>query len=358
MSPHSIDAFREFLSKLNAGLVSSSRKPISAEVIEVSEKATNLDPVVEVAEVQRMINATNTAIRAGTASASAKPLEIKRSVIFTGYLITPTDTDRILTACGVPTTDPDVRILANNIMITPGPCPPHILQKVGGIGKRMSWRATHTGVYEGRIWAWRVEPVITGATYHCENLPPYVLLALRQGARPIEALRIKNWHGLSRDRVFEFETTVGEKVVLRIEQEQQQPMLHRANGFPKSREAKRFKQNENEFPPLGTQPPTGPQSQQRHSQQDGTRRQNATSGPHRNDRGRGSGGRGGGRNVRGGSHGRGGSGGGGGGGGRGRGRAGYVGHRDYDYTSRRGGSGGHGIDGARDDGVGDRGLTY
>ena len=358
---HSVEGFRAFLSDFNAGLVPPKgglvRKPITAEVIEVSEKATNLDPVIEVAEVQRMINATNTAIRAGTAPAHAKPLEIKRSVIFTGYLIAPTDTDRMLAASGIPTTDPDVRTLANNIMIAPGPCPSHILQKVGGMGKKLSWRATHTGVHEGRIWAWRVEPIIAGTTYHCENSPPYVLLALRQGARPIEALRIKNWHGLSRERAFEFETTVGEKVVLRIEQEQQRSTPLRANGAVGSREAKRFKQNEHDFPPLGTQPPTGPQSQQRPAQQDGMRRQNGTSGPPRSERGRGSGGRGGGRS-RGGSYSRGGSGG-AAAGGRGRGRAGYAGYRDYDNTGARGGpSSGHENNGARNDGAHDRGLTY
>ena len=47
----------------------------------------------------------------------------------------------------------EVRLLANNILITPRPAPPSILDKVGGIGAKMSWRVTGLACYENRVWA-------------------------------------------------------------------------------------------------------------------------------------------------------------------------------------------------------------
>lgn len=348
-------------------------------MIEVSEKATSLDPVDEVAEVQRMINATNAAIRSGTAPARLKPLHITRTVFYTGYLIAPTDTDRLLEVCNIPTSDNDTRTLANNVMITPRPCPPHILERVGGLGKRQRWRVTHTGSLDNRICAARVEPVPANAHVYTDSRPPYVLLALRSHVRPAEAGRIKNWTALAAGRVFEFDSTVGEKAVLRIEEEMPAPpsgpaqasATHASGNTNDTRHAKRFKQHDADFPALGAQPPAGPQSQQRqgqgNGQQDGGRRQGGPGQPrhdrNRNGNGRGGGSGGGGRNGRGGGHGRGGGVGGAGVGGRARHRGGYASYRSLDDQvaggrGGGGGGGGHGYEGANDGGAGGSGLTY
>lgn len=194
------------------------RKPITAEVIQVTETNTTLDPVSETAEVQRMINGHNAAISSGTHTLSS-PLEIKRTVFFTGYLISPIDTTRLLTLVKLPsgTRESELKFLANNILITPRPCPQSLLEKVGGIGRKQTWQVTGIANYESRIWAARVTPVPANAPYHTDNPIPIVVLALVKNARPSDANRIQNWQPIPSDKQYIFQTEVGEKVQLRIE---------------------------------------------------------------------------------------------------------------------------------------------
>ena len=113
----------------------------------------------------------------------------------------------------------EVKFLANNILITPRPCPKSILDKVGGIGNKIIWQITGSAVYENKIWAARVAPIPSNTTFYSENPVPIVVLALRKGARPIDAKNIQNWQPVSAERQFIFETVVGEKVQLRVEEE-------------------------------------------------------------------------------------------------------------------------------------------
>ena len=238
--PRHTQGFRDFFDTLNNSLSTSSspgsRKPLLADVIQVPERATSLDPVTEVAEVQRMINAHNKAILSGAAPLSAKPLAINRSVFFTGYLISPQDSARLCALVNSSTTtDPDVRLLGNSILMTPRPCPPSLLRKVGGIGHRVIWRVTGLSVLENRVWAARVAPVDTTSKtqIHTENAVPTLVLALRRNARPIDASRITNWRPAAEHEALVFESTVGEKVQLRVEEERA-PSLNshaQAEGF-------------------------------------------------------------------------------------------------------------------------------
>ncbi|KAI4252956.1 MAG: hypothetical protein L6R42_007759 [Xanthoria sp. 1 TBL-2021] len=215
-------AFREHFESFNKMLLNSSaptsRKPITAEVIQVTETHTALDPVSETAEVQRMINGHNAAINSGTHTLSS-PLEIKRTVFFTGYLISPIDTTRLLTLVKLPsgTRESEVKFLANNILVTPRPCPQSLLEKVGGIGRKQTWQVTGIANYESRIWAARVTPVPANAPHHTDNPIPIVVLALVKNARPSDANRIQNWQPIPSDKQYIFQTEVGEKVQLRIE---------------------------------------------------------------------------------------------------------------------------------------------
>ncbi|KAL8658942.1 MAG: hypothetical protein Q9226_000680, partial [Calogaya cf. arnoldii] len=214
--------FREYFESFNQMLLNSSapamRKPLTAEVIQVTETNTTLDPVSETAEVQRMINGHNTAINSGSHALSS-PLEIKRTVFFTGYLVSPVDTIRLLTLVKLPsgTRESEVKSLANNIMITPRPCPQSLLEKVGGIGRKQTWQVTGIANYESRVWAARVTPVPANAQYHTDNPIPMVVLALVKGARPSDANRIQNWQPIPSDKQYIFQTEVGEKVQLRVE---------------------------------------------------------------------------------------------------------------------------------------------
>ncbi|KAL8840232.1 MAG: hypothetical protein Q9170_001439 [Blastenia crenularia] len=222
--PYSTYAFRDYFESINKWLLNSSaqapRKPITAEVIQVADSVTTLDPVSEAAEVQRMINAHNAAVNSGS-HASLVPLEIKRTVFFTGYLVSSNDTTRLLTLINLPSNVPqsEVKFLADNIIITPRPCPQSILDKVGGIGRKQTWQVSALGSYESRVWAARVTPIPANAPYHTDNPFPLVVLAVMKGSRPVDAGRIQNWQPVPSGKQIVFQTEVGEKVQLRVEAE-------------------------------------------------------------------------------------------------------------------------------------------
>jgi hypothetical protein len=213
------DFFQEYNKRLQIAGLGAARSPILAEVIEVADMSTNLDPVVEIAEVQKLINDHNDAVSARTKA--REKLVMKKTVFFTGYMIDQADTKRLLTLAQIPQGVPaqDLKYHANNIMICPRPCPASILEKVGGMGSKMKWVVTGTACHENSIWAACLRPVPATAKFHTDNPSPLVVLALRKGAKPIDAAKIKNWQPVPPDKAFEFETTVNEKVLLRIEPE-------------------------------------------------------------------------------------------------------------------------------------------
>ncbi|KAF6219341.1 hypothetical protein HO133_005166 [Letharia lupina] len=217
--PKHTKGFRDFFESFNANLLSPAaqtpRKPIVAEVIQVADQVKTLDPVVETSEVQRMINNHNSQNKAG------RNLEIKRTVFYTGYLIAPMDTAKLLTLVkphpNMPETD--VKFLANNILITFGPAQSPLLNKVGGIGFKQTWQVTGFASLDSKVWAARVSPVPPISIFHTDNHVPFVLLAHHKTARPGDANRIQNWQPVSADKQYVFQTTVGEKVQLRVEPE-------------------------------------------------------------------------------------------------------------------------------------------
>lgn len=214
-----VQGFREFFTDYNRRQnVTPTRGPITAEVVQVADTAVQLDPTVEVAEVQRLINDHNAAVSKG---AKGHRKQIKKTVFYTGYLISNADTQKLLTLASIPSNLPDneLKYLANNILITPRPCPDSILEKVGGMGNKMLWEVVGTAVFENKIWACSVRPVPNTSKYYTENATPLVVLALRKGARPFDACEIQNWQPVAPDKQLIFETTVGEKVSLRIENE-------------------------------------------------------------------------------------------------------------------------------------------
>ncbi|KAL4908093.1 hypothetical protein BDW74DRAFT_115574 [Aspergillus multicolor] len=232
--PKHVKGFRDFFEALNRNLQTTSapdsRKPINAEVIQVAEGSAYLSPVIEAAEVQRMINSHNTATRNPALNMTKSPygrLGIKRTTYFTGYLIPNADSDRLIRQILNPllphglADSNDLKYMANSILITPRPASRSILDKVGGMGKKLSWVVTGTGVFENRVWAARLQPVPGTEKYHTENRVPFVVLAIRKGARPVDASKIHNWHPVPSDRAIGIESVVGEKVVLRIEEDGQ-----------------------------------------------------------------------------------------------------------------------------------------
>lgn len=211
-------AFREFFMEYNkAQQAKPTRGTIMAEVIQVADGPTQLNPVVEIAEVQRLINDHNLAIKQGKCE---KPLQIKKMVSYTGYLIGNDDTQKLLKLVQIPPTmsDNEIRFLANNVLIVPRPSPSSILEKVGGMGNKVTWEVTGTAVFENKIWAACVRPVTQSQRYYTESAIPMVVLALRKGARLNDAGKIQNWQPVPADKQYIFSSVVGEKVLLRIEQ--------------------------------------------------------------------------------------------------------------------------------------------
>ncbi|KAI9847226.1 MAG: hypothetical protein M1838_000986 [Thelocarpon superellum] len=222
--PKHVKAFRDYLVVLNKPLLHGPdhvriRRPIQAEVIPVTENVKNLDPVTETAEVQRMINEHNAAASRSSTSSPYR-LQIKRTIFYTGYLISPANTQRLLSLVSLP--EGDVKVLANNILITPRPAPQSILDKVGGMGKVVTWAVTATAVWDNRLWAVAVKPVPEDSKYYTENPTPVVVLALRKGARPVDTNRIQpeHWRAIPAHMALTFETVVGEKMLLRVEKEE------------------------------------------------------------------------------------------------------------------------------------------
>lgn len=198
---------------------------MTAEVIQVSEDTRYLDPAIEVAEVQRMINSHNLA---RNPSGSKNRMRIKRTVFYTGYLLSAQDSNKMIESLLVPLLPPgmseanNLKYMANSILIAPRPAPKSILEKIGGMGKKLSWQVTGTGCYENRVWAARVKPIPATETIYTENPTPLIVLAVRKGSRPIDAGKIQNWHPVPAEMAMTFEAIIGEKVVLRVESDNPQ----------------------------------------------------------------------------------------------------------------------------------------
>jgi len=342
-----VTGFRDFLRSLNKGLLADDilnrRPPIKGEVVEVSEEDRVLDPLTEVAEIQRMINAHNIAFRNGELTTRAKPWHIKRGhPIYTGHLLSADDTSRLLTLADLPeptmNNDKGPRIMGNSILIAPGAAYPQDLQRAGGMGNKVKWRVVALGKVQQpdvEVWAAKVAPVDPQARSWTKNTPPSVVLALNKRAKPMDVRLIRDWNQLPLEEQFEFETVVGEKVILSIEEEPR-PRGNAANANDERGSKRQYGEinNDQAFPPLPPAPQTRQQYGQRQPPQSGSMSFEAfkatASAPQFH--GGGGGGRGAGQN--GANRGRGG--GAGGGGGRGGGQSNY---RSAD-AGRRGGRGG------------------
>ncbi|KAF1950245.1 hypothetical protein CC80DRAFT_496896 [Byssothecium circinans] len=321
--------FRDFLFQFNrdlmAGTLPTTRKPITAEVVQVPENATQLDPVTEVAEIQRMLNAHNVLVKAGNAPPNARPHQIKKTVFYTGYMIPKAMSEKLAALVKLPpgTPEGDIRYLANSILITPKPCPKSILDKVGGIGFKVVWKVTGIACFENKLWAARCEPVPKSTKYYSENPTPTVVLAIRKGGQPKDAARIHNWHPVPEDEAYIFETTVGEKVQLRIEEEQSNETRYESY-FPNKTYHRRTREDDGDhsrphYPRYDDRRPAGPPGYQNQTYRGGNRERGR--GGNRNSAYGSRGGRGGGyRGDR-------------GGGGRGRSRGGGAGGRDGPSSS-------------------------
>ena len=301
--PKHTKGFRDFFAEYNRRqTMAPTRGPLTAEVVQVADISTQLDPVVEVAEVQHMINQHNAALALQPPNSRQTRFQIKKTVFFTSYVISADDSSKLKKLAQVPPEIPahDLKYHANNILICPRPCPASILEKVGGMGSKVLWEVTGTACLDNSIWAARVRPVPSTAMYHTDNPVPLVVLALKKGARPVDAGKITSWMPLPANQSFVFETTVREKMILRVESED--PKEDAYESLFANKASKRKHTGDDDWGKKHTHGHYGGRNESRgyHSR--------------RGDAGRGRGGNSrGGRNVRGGGRGARGRGGGGGG---------------------------------------------
>jgi HAD domain family 1 in Swiss Army Knife RNA repair proteins len=242
--PKHVKGFRDYFEKMNKSFLSHPvdqpappRKPITAEVIHVCELKGTLDPQAEVDVVQRAIVKHNQTIMTGGPNphkAPNKRLKIIENFLYFAYLISQIDSARLISLCNVPPhliDSGEVRFMASSILIAPFYPRKDLLNKVGGRGKKVTWQVSGIAKFEDRIWAVRVAPV-TETQVHTTDPHPCVVLAIRKGSRPIDAARIQNWQPVASEKAFMFETTVGDKVMLRLEDED----VPSNNGFEKGRQ--------------------------------------------------------------------------------------------------------------------------
>lgn len=255
--PKHTQNFRTFFEQFNQSLQTSPnppRMPIAAEVVQVPELDTQMDPTSEIAEVQRMINVHNTAVVSKTAPPRSIPYKMKDTIFWTGYVIPQDVSETIKTFIPQDRATSDLHYSANCIMIFPGPARNSTIKTVGGMHAKMSWRVTGLGSLSGdRLFAARVEPAIPGTPYYSINKTPHVLLASRPGVKAVEAKDITNWTPVAPEQALEFETTVGQRMLLRIEEEIPGEDAFEAQQVPREKMARKHGRDE-DFPPLGSGP--------------------------------------------------------------------------------------------------------
>ena len=182
--------------------------------MQVADQATFLDPIVETAEVQRMINRHNAQL-----PPMARPLEIKRTLFSTGYLISPSDTAKLLDLVKIPPNlaEAEIRYFANSILIVPRLADQGILTKVGGMGRKQTWQVTGFAFYQSNLWAVRVAAVPPMSPVYTAHSTPLIVLATYKNTKPELANNIRTWQPVPTDKQYILQTEVGEKVQLRIE---------------------------------------------------------------------------------------------------------------------------------------------
>ncbi|KAJ5396731.1 hypothetical protein N7509_004844 [Penicillium cosmopolitanum] len=229
-----VKMFRDYFEGMNMSLQTGQtpvpRRPITAEVIQVSEGVTYLDPTAEIAEVQRMINSHHLALRTSgprKMRSGYGGFRIRKTVLYTGYLISKEDQMRLIQEVLGPilpqglAESKDIKYTANNIMIAPRPASKQILDRIGGAGKKVKWQVTGTANFENKVWAARVQPIPGNTPIHSENAVPLVVLACRKPARPVDASLIQNWHPVPAEMAITFQTEIGEKEVLSVDETNQ-----------------------------------------------------------------------------------------------------------------------------------------
>lgn len=237
-----VKGFRDFMEKFNKSFVAQAadpstterNTPCTADVVHVCELKSSLDPQAEIMAVQNAINRHNKIIKTAGPNPTRAPeryYRIHEQFQYFGYLISQTDSARLITLCNAHAhliDSGEVKYMASSILIVPFYPRKDILEKVGGRGTKITWRVTGVARFEDRIWAARVTPISDKPTY-TQDETPMVILAIRKGSRQIDANRIKNWQPPSAEKQFIFETVAEDKIMLKLEELDENASVDEAN---------------------------------------------------------------------------------------------------------------------------------
>lgn len=252
-----VKGFRDFLEKFNKAFLMQAPDPLAqernttctADVVHVCELKSSLDPQVEIMAVQGAINSHNRTIKTGGPNPTRAPekfYRIHEQFQYFGYMISQTDSARLITLCNAHAhliDSGEVKYMASGILITPYYPRKDTLEKVGPRGTKITWQVTGVARFEDRIWAARVTPISDKPTY-TQDETPMVILAIRKGSRQIDANRIKNWQPPSAEKQFIFETVVDDKVMLKVEELDENAMVDENNRRVRNG---RYVQNKRKF---------------------------------------------------------------------------------------------------------------
>ena len=265
---HSVKEFESFLGNLKLQLKQTehlSRPLFDFEVVPVVPGSTSLDPLAETIQVHKMVNAHNSAAQNDD---RAKMWSIKRHVLFTGYLLDPSQAPKVIECAELDEfiREQNLFTLTNAVVIAPRPSNAPLLEKTGPLGTKIRWKMVGLGTYDNKVWAARVQPVPLSTPFYVDSNVPHVVLARRPEGRPMDSNRIQQWSPIPAEKQVEFGTVVGEKVLLRLNEERRP----RKQPRPRDQGTKRPLQKD-DFPPLGPHksrqsdgnrvPPAGPRAQ-------------------------------------------------------------------------------------------------
>ncbi|PWW80595.1 hypothetical protein C7212DRAFT_350020 [Tuber magnatum] len=191
---------------------------------------TLLDPVTEVREALKMVEDHNRFVTAG-----AGRLAINKTVSYTGYLLAPATTSRLLNTLNIPglaRNHKDIRLNGTGILISPRAADSRVLINAGPLGTMVDFLVTGWGHFENKVWAALVQPVDPNYRVYSGSHRPVIILAIRRDGKPSDAQKIMTWQQVPTGN-FVVKTIVAEKAYLRVEDEGCQ--LDEKPSLPQSR---------------------------------------------------------------------------------------------------------------------------
>jgi len=244
---HHARKFRELFADINRDIdmmqAPVSRGSIIATVTDVRSLFTHLDEIAEVTEILRLVNENNRAIADGTAP-TARPLQIKKTISYTAYIVMSGDDRARLRGLIPPPQRREIKQHANFILIQPGAASGPLRSFIGELGATVRFKITGIGNWDNKIWAARVEHLPTSHGVYTYSDVPKIVLASSGTTALKDAEKITNWEKDGPWKNVEFDATVGERLILELANEYS-PSTQQPQAFPPQPQSRARNNNNN-----------------------------------------------------------------------------------------------------------------